>query len=102
MSNKVFVGSLSWDTTEDGLRAAFEQIGEVSDVHIAIERETGRSRGFGFVTFANEDDAQRAINEMNGASLDGRTLRVDTANERRPRSGGGGGAGGGQRRNNRW
>ena len=92
MSKKLFVGGLSWGTTDDGLRAAFEEFGEVTDAKVITERETGRSRGFGFVTYGTAEDAQAALNGMNGAELDGRTIRVDLANER---SGGGGGGGGG-------
>jgi len=88
MTNKVYVGGLNYDTTKDGLRDAFGACGDVSDVHIALDRETGQSRGFGFVTFTNEEEAQRAIDEMNGQSLDGRRLRVDFAQERGSRGGG--------------
>lgn len=91
MSNKLFVGSLSWNTDDHGLRAAFEVYGEVTDAKVITDRETGRSRGFGFVTFGDPNDAQRALQEMNGAELDGRTLNVDVANQR------GGGGGGGRR-----
>ncbi len=96
MSKKLFVGGLSWGTDDHGLRAAFEQFGEVTDAKVITERETGRSRGFGFVTFAEGGDADAAIDEMNGATLDGRTLTVNEAQERR--GGGGGGGGGGPRR----
>jgi len=82
MTQKVFVGGLSWDTNTDGLRKAFEGIGPVSDAIVMTDRETGRSRGFGFVTFEASDDARRAISELNGTMFDGRTLRVDQANER--------------------
>ncbi|MBN4049458.1 RNA-binding protein [bacterium AH-315-N03] len=97
MSNKLFVGSLSWNTDDHGLQAAFERFGEITDSKVISDRETGRSRGFGFVTFADPNAAQKAIQEMNGAELDGRTLNVDLAQER---SGGGGrrdGGGGGGR-----
>ncbi|MGK0360294.1 MAG: cold-inducible RNA-binding protein [Bradymonadia bacterium] len=95
MSKKLFVGGLSWDTNSDGLRTAFEQYGEVTDSAVISDRETGRSRGFGFVTFANGSDADNAIEAMNGQELDGRALNVNVARERAPRSGGGGGGGGG-------
>lgn len=91
MSNKLFVGSLSWNTDDHGLQAAFERFGEITDSKVIADRETGRSRGFGFVTFADASAAQRAVQEMNGAELDGRTLNVDIAQER------GGGGGGGRR-----
>ena len=83
MSSKLFVGSLSWGTTNDSLRAAFEEHGEVTDAVVVTDRETGRSRGFGFVTFASPNDARKALEAMNGAELDGRRLNVDVAQERR-------------------
>ncbi|MEQ9362686.1 MAG: RNA-binding protein [Leptospirales bacterium] len=97
MSRKVFIGGLSWDTTNDGLRSACEQFGGVEDCKIITDRETGRSRGFGFVTFASDDDARTAISGLDGSELDGRTIRVNEAEEKRPRdnSYGGGGGGGG-------
>lgn len=82
MSSKLFVGGLSWDTTTEGLRQAFEEFGEVSDAIVVTDRETGRSRGFGFVTFTSSDDASAAREAMHGVDLDGRTIRVDTANEK--------------------
>lgn len=94
MSNKLFIGSLSWDTDDRGLREAFEQYGEVTDAKVITERDTGRSRGFGFVTFASADSARDAVDGMNGQTLDGRTIAVDIARERAPRGGGGGGGGG--------
>ena len=98
MSNKLFVGSLSWNTDDHGLRAAFEPFGDITDAKVITDRETGRSRGFGFVTFADPGSAKKALEGMNGAELDGRTLNVDVAQER-SRGGGGGGGGGGR---NRW
>ncbi|TNF29522.1 MAG: RNA-binding protein, partial [Deltaproteobacteria bacterium] len=95
MGKKLFVGGLSWGTTDSGLRAAFEQFGEVEDAKVITDRETGRSRGFGFVTFTEASASQSAIEAMDGASLDGRSIRVNEAQERGPRSGGGGGGGGG-------
>ena len=97
MGNRLFVGSLSWNTNDQGLRAAFERFGTVDDAKVIEDRETGRSRGFGFVTFSEESAAQTAIDEMNGAELDGRTLVVNEAQERAPRGGGFGGGGGGGR-----
>ena len=97
--SKLFVGGLSWDTTDDGLRSAFEAFGEVREAKVITDRETGRSRGFGFVTYANPGDATNAIAEMNGTVLDGRNIKVDEAEQRRGGGGGGGGgAGGGGRR----
>ncbi|MCP4805745.1 MAG: RNA-binding protein [Proteobacteria bacterium] len=91
MSNKLFVGGLAWATDDHGLRAAFEAFGAVTDAKVINDRETGRSRGFGFVTFENADDAKTAISQMDGANLDGRSIRVNEAQERAPRGGGGGG-----------
>jgi len=93
MSKKLFVGSLSWDTDDRGLRAAFEAFGDVTDAKVITERDTGRSRGFGFVTFSDAQDADRAMGEMNGSQLDGRSINVNEARERAPRGGGGGGGG---------
>jgi cold-inducible RNA-binding protein len=98
MSKKLFVGSLSWNTNDEGLRQAFEKYGEVTDAKVIQDRETGRSRGFGFVTFADDNAATEAINAMNGSVLDGRTINVNEAQERAPGGGGprrGGGGGGG-------
>ncbi len=108
MGTRLYVGNLSYHTTEDSLAEAFRQDGrQVSEVSVVTDRDTGRSRGFGFVEMANESDAQSAIQAMDGTELDGRTLRVNEAQERRPRGGGGGGGGygggrGGGRRDDRW
>ncbi len=98
MSKKLFVGGLAWATDDNGLHTAFEQFGEVIDAKVITDRETGRSRGFGFVTFEDDADADRAIEEMNGSQLDGRSLNVNEARDRGPRGGGGGGGGRGGRR----
>ena len=82
MNSKLYVGNLSFNTSEADLRTAFEQFGHVSDVHVATDRETGRARGFGFVTFGTGEESQLAAEKMNGADLDGRTL---TVNEARPK-----------------
>ncbi len=96
MSKKLFVGGLSWGTSEDQLHTAFEQYGDVQEAKIITDRDSGRSRGFGFVTFANEQDAINAIDGMNGTELDGRNLNVNEAKERAPRNNNrGGGYGGG-------
>ena len=96
MGNRLYVGNLSWDTTEDNLRAAFEQGGRsVKEVHIVSDRDTGRPRGFAFVEMSNEQDAQAAISEMDGADLDGRNLKVNEAQERKSGGGRGGGGRGG-------
>lgn len=88
MTSKVFVGGLSWDTQDAQLSQAFAAIGPVREAKVITDRETGRSRGFGFVTFDNADDARTAIEKMDGTMLDGRTIRVDQANDRAPRRGG--------------
>jgi len=96
MSKKnIYVGNLSFQTTADQLRELFEPFGEVTRAQITTDRETGRSRGFGFVEMASGGD--EAIAALNGHQLDGRTLTVNEARPRedRPRSGGGGGSGGG-------
>lgn len=80
---KLFVGGISWGTDDDMLREAFAAFGAVSDARVIYDRETGRSRGFGFVTFDEENDASEAISEMDGTELDGRTIRVNEAMERR-------------------
>ncbi|MEM7201048.1 MAG: RNA-binding protein [Planctomycetota bacterium] len=98
MTKRLFVGNLSWDTQEDDLIAAFEQDGRsVTSARIMTDRDTGRPRGFAFVEMATDEDAQSAIQAMDGVELDGRPLRVNEAQERqpRPRAGGGGGGGGG-------
>lgn len=81
MSSKLFVGGLAWATTDASLRAAFSQFGEVIDAKVITDRETGRSRGFGFVTFADPSEAQQAM-QMDGQELDGRSIRVNEAQER--------------------
>ncbi len=98
MAKKLFVGGLSWDTTDDGLRQAFASYGEITEAKVITDRGTGRSRGFGFVTFAQNEDAKTAISKMDGASLDGKTIKVNEAQEKSPRSGGrsGGGFGSGR------
>ena len=94
MGKKLFVGGLSWNTDDNGLRAAFEACGVVEDAKVITDRETGRSRGFGFVTFGSEQDAMSAVQQMNGTSLDGRSLNVNEAQDKRGGGGGGGGGGG--------
>ena len=79
---KLFVGGLSWDTTTEDLTAAFAKFGQVVDATVILDRATGRSRGFGFVTFANPPDANEAVKAMNGAELDGRILKVNLAESR--------------------
>lgn len=90
MKNKLYVGNLSFDTSEIAIRDAFAAFGEVVEVKLMLDRETGRSRGFSFVTMGNPESAQKALTQMGGTMLDGRALRVDHAEERKPRDGGGG------------
>jgi hypothetical protein len=95
MSRKLFVGGLSWNTTDEGLKEAFSRFGAVTEAKVVTDRETGRSRGFGFVTYQEATDGAAAQQAMDGASLDGRSIRVNAA-EDKPRTGGGGGGGGGR------
>ncbi|RJO66159.1 MAG: RNA-binding protein [Myxococcales bacterium] len=81
MSNKLYVGNLSWNTDGAALENAFGGYGTITETKVITDRETGRSRGFGFVTFSNEEDAQKAL-AMDGAQIDGRTLKVSLARER--------------------
>ena len=88
MARKLFVGGLSWETTDSDLKKAFALYGEITEAKVITERDTGRSRGFGFVTFARDEDAKVAISKMHGTSLDGRTLTVNEAQEKSSREGG--------------
>ncbi|HVJ90030.1 MAG TPA: RNA-binding protein [Labilithrix sp.] len=90
MNNRLYIGNLSYDTTSDALRACFAEFGEVTDSHVVMDRETGRARGFAFVTMSTAADATAAVAGLNGAMLDGRAMRVNVAEERTPRGGGGG------------
>ncbi len=96
MSKKLFVGSLSWNTDDRGLRAAFEPHGEITEATVITDRDSGRSRGFGFVTFADDEAADKAVAALNESELDGRTIKVDVA-QAKERDGGGG-----RSRSNRW
>lgn len=98
MSKKLFVGGLSWGTTDEGLQGAFSRFGEIVEAKVIMDRDTGRSRGFGFVTFANDEGAATAVTEMNGSELDGRTIKVNEAEDRGFKPGAGGGGGGGRGR----
>ena len=91
MPKKLFVGGLSWGTTDADLRKVFAPYGEITEAKVVTERDTGRSRGFGFVTFARDDDAKTAVSKMHGMTLDGRTITLNEAQERSPREGGRGG-----------
>ena len=100
-NNKLFVGNLSFNTTENDLQDTFAAHGTVLEANIMMDRESGRPRGFGFVTMSTAEEAQAAINALNGASLDNRALTVNAAKPREERAGGGrsfGGGGGGGRR----
>jgi RNA recognition motif-containing protein len=95
----IFVGNLSFDTRDEGLREAFAVYGAVDTAQVVMDRDSGRSRGFGFVEMPNDDEARQAISSLNGADLGGRPL---TVNEARPKASRGGGGGGGGRGGNRW
>ena len=100
----IFVGNLSFSSTEDAVRGLFEQFGAVDRVSIITDRDTGRSRGFAFVEMSNDAEAERAISALNGSDYGGRRLNVNEARpkEERPRGGGGGGYGGDRGGRNRW
>ncbi len=112
MGNRLYVGNLSFSATDQTLRDAFAAHGDVTDVHVVIDRMTGQSRGFGFVTMGSQNEANAAMEAMNGVDLDGRSLKVNEAEERPGGGGGrggggrggggGGGGGGGNRGGNRW
>ncbi len=105
----LFIGSLAYATTDDGLKAHFEQVGPVASARVITDRDSGRSKGFGFVEFENDDDNQKAIDQLDGKELDGRTISVGLARpreERPKRDFGGsnnhGGNGGGSFRQRSW
>ncbi len=89
MNTKLFVGNLSFNTTENDLQDAFAAHGTVTEANLMVDRATGRPRGFGFVTMGSPEEAQKAIDAMNGANLDGRNLTVNEARPREERTGGG-------------
>ena len=97
MPKKLYVGNLSYSTTEDDLREAFAKIGEVESATLIIDQMSGRSKGFGFVEMASDEDAAKAISELNGTTLTDRTITVNEARPKKERGGGGGrgGRGGG-------
>jgi cold-inducible RNA-binding protein len=105
-SAKLYVGNLSYETSEASIRTAFEAHGEVASVNLITDRGSGRPKGFGFVEMGSADEAQKAKDALDGTELDGRALKVDVAKEqvpRAPRSGGYGGGGGyGGQGGNRW
>lgn len=111
-SAKLYVGNLSYDTSEGSIKALFEQHGEVTSVNLITDRDSGRPKGFGFVEMATSEAAEAAKSALDGTQLDGRALKVDVAKELQPRTprsgggygggGGGGGYGGGGGGNRRW
>ena len=96
MPKKLFVGGLAWGTDDAGLRQAFEAYGSVTEAKVVMDRDTGRSKGFGFVSYTEDAAAEEAKRAMNGAELGGRTIRVDFAIDRRADERGGGGGFGGR------
>jgi RNA recognition motif-containing protein len=98
LSKKIYIGNLSFSTTDAELRRLFEQHGAVESVNVIMDRETGRPRGFAFVEMSDASSAAAAIQVLNGRELDGRSLRVNEAQERAAGGGGGGGGYGGNRR----
>lgn len=105
MGNRLYVGNLSYNTTESELRDIFGKHGQVVSAQLVTDRMTGQARGFGFVEMANTEDAQKAISGLNGIELDGRALTVNEARERPSGGGGGGGSGrgrGGRPDGQRW
>jgi len=99
MAQKLFVGSLSWNTTDDTLQQFFAQAGNVVSAKVITDRETGRSRGFGFVEMGSEEEAQKAVQELNDKELDGRQIKVNEARPMEERPAGGRSFGGGSRDN---
>jgi RNA recognition motif-containing protein len=98
MGNRLYVGNLPFSATEDSLREMFAQAGQVESTKIITDRDTGRSKGFGFVEMATDQEASEAIKQFNGHQLDGRALTVNEARPMAPREGGGGGGGRGGHR----
>lgn len=96
MGNKLYVGNLAYSVRDDDLQQAFAQFGTVASAKVMMDRDTGRSKGFGFVEMGSDAEAQSAINGMNGQALDGRALVVNEARPREERPGGFGGGGGGR------
>ncbi len=94
MGRKLYVGNLPYSTTEQTLREAFAKAGTVTTANVIVDRDTGQSKGFGFVEMASDQEAQAAIQELNGSVLDGRQIKVNEARPKPPGGGGGGGRGG--------
>jgi cold-inducible RNA-binding protein len=89
----LFIGSLAYATNDDGLKAFFEQVGPVVSARVITDRETGRSKGFGFVEYENDEDNQKAVDQLNGKELDGRAINVGLARPKEDRPAGGNGGG---------
>lgn len=102
MANKLYVGNLPFSATKEEVTSAFSQHGTVDDVILITDRETGRSKGFAFVTMGSDEEANTAKSALNGVDLGGRNIVVNEARERQPRSGGSGGNRGGGNRNDRY
>ncbi len=90
MTNKLFVGSLSWNATEQMLQDLFSQVGKVQSVNIIMDKYSGKSKGFAFVEMSSDQEAEKAIHELNGKEIDGRAITVNDARPQEPRTGGGG------------
>ena len=97
MGRKLYVGNLPYSVTEENLRETFSACGTVDSANMITDRDTGQSKGFGFVEMSSDSEAQKAIQELNGTTMDNRQIKVNEAKPRQPRGGGGGGGGG-----NRW
>ncbi len=100
MGRKLYVGNLPYSATEETLRETFSKCGDVDSATMITDRDTGQSKGFGFVEMSRDSEAQKAIQELNGSTLEGREIKVNEAKPKAPRRGGGGGYGGGG--GNRW
>jgi RNA recognition motif-containing protein len=94
MGRKLYVGNLPYSANEDSLRETFSQCGNVDSATVITDRDTGQSKGFGFVEMASDGEAQKAIQELNGANIDGRQIKVNEARPKAPRDNRGGGGGG--------
>ena len=101
MGRKLYVGNLPYSVTQQALEETFGQCGTVDSVNVITDRDTGQSKGFGFIEMSNDSEAQKAIQELNGTSIDGREIKVNEAKPKAPRKDRGGG-GGGYGRDNRW
>jgi RNA recognition motif-containing protein len=102
MGRKLYVGNLPYSATEDSLREAFGACGTVESANVITDRDSGQSKGFGFVEMSSDSEAQNAIQTLNGSTMDQRQIKVNEAKPKAPRSGGGGGYGGGGGGGNRW